>query len=333
MTKTRRAARLLSRSGVGALLRRLPTWNGILTLCFHRIGERGESAWERGLWDTTVEGLDRRLAFLRRNAEVLSPADLLGLEAPPRGRHVLVTFDDGYREWATEVLPVLRGHGVTAAFFIATGFIDRPRAPWWYELPWMIRHSPRQGLPAGEWLAAPLRFGESPRDDAAEALLERYKQLPGERCEAFLEWVAETSESGRCDPGSVRDDWLTWDMVRELRDAGMEVGGHTVDHPILARLGADEQRAQVAGCAARIEDELGQPMRMFAYPVGQRDSFDAASRAALREAGVELAFAFHGGFLGDGRELDRLALPRISGGADLRVLRAALALPQWFARW
>ncbi len=332
-TKLARGARLLSRSGAGAVLRKLPTWSGVLTLCFHRIGVRGTSAWEPGLWDATIDGFDQRLTFLRRYAEVISPKELLALDSPPRGRHVMLTFDDGYREWATDVLPVLRSHGVTAAFFITTGFIDRPRAPWWYELPWMAHSGPRQALPAGEWLAAGLDFAEMTPDHAAEALLSRYKELPGDRGEAFLDWVGGASGCGRCDPETVREDWLTWDMVRDLRDAGMEIGGHTVDHPILSRLSAAGQQQQVSDCARRIEAELERPMRMFAYPIGEPDSFDAATRSALEAEDVALAFAYHGGFLRSGHDFDRLALPRITGGIEPEILRAALALPQWFARW
>lgn len=330
--KIERAAWALSRTGAGAVLRRLPTWDGVLTLCFHRIGSGEGSAWERTLWDTTLEELDRRLRFLRRHAEVITPEDLIGLETAPRGPHVLLTFDDGYREWATEVLPLLRAHGVKAAFFLATGFIDEPRAPWWYELPWMARESEVEALPDGEWLAEPLRLSEN-RDAAIEVLLDTYKALPGERCEEFLDWVAEVGGSGRCDPRSVRDDWLTWEMVRELRDAGMEIGGHTVDHPVLSRLPAEDQREQIATCARRIEAELERPMRMFAYPVGLPDSFGDEARAALRAEGVRVAFAYHGGYARFGQPLDPLDVPRVTGGMEPQILAATLALPQVFARW
>jgi peptidoglycan/xylan/chitin deacetylase (PgdA/CDA1 family) len=333
VNKVERAAWALSRSGAGLALRRLPTWSGLLTLCFHRIGPPGDSAWERTLWDATLEELDRRLRFLRRHAEVIAPRDLLGLEAAPRGPHVLLTFDDGYREWATEVLPLLRAHGLSAAFFLATGFIDRPRAPWWYEIAWMARRGTREELPGGEWLAEPLRLDADGRNPAIEALLDTYKALPGERTEDFLEWVAEASGSGRCDPGAVRDEWLTWDMVRELRDAGMEIGGHTVDHPVLARLPDEAQREQISACARRIEAELDRPMRMFSYPVGLPDSFGDTARAALREEGVQLAFAYHGGFARSDRALDPLDVPRITGGMEPQTLHAALALPRLFARW
>lgn len=331
--KIERAAWGLSRSGAGAVLRRLPTWDGVLTLCFHRIGDAAGSAWERTLWDTTLEELDRRLRFLRRHTEVIAPRELLGLEAAPRGPHVLLTFDDGYREWATEVLPLLRAHGLSAAFFIATGFIDRPRAPWWYELPWMARHGAGAVLPGGGWLDEPLRLEGDDRDSAIEALLDTYKSLPGDRGEPFLDWVAEESGSGRCDPSLVRDDWLTWEMVRELRDAGMEIGGHSVDHPVLAHLSADQQRAQIATCGRRLAEELGQPMRMFSYPVGLPGSFNASTKAALREAGVQLAFGYHGGYARGGQPFDRLDVPRATGGMEPQILAATLALPQLFARW
>jgi peptidoglycan/xylan/chitin deacetylase (PgdA/CDA1 family) len=330
--KIERAAWVLSHSGVGAALRRLPTWGGVLTLCFHRISSPGDPAWERTLWDTTLEELDGRLRFLRRHAELIAPSDLIGLEATPRGPHVLLTFDDGYREWATEVLPLLRTHGVRAAFFLATDFIDDPRAPWWYELPWMARESRVEALPGGKWLAKPLRLGED-RDDAIEALLDAYKALPGERSEEFLDWVAEATGTGRCDPRAVREDWLTWDMARELRDAGMEIGGHTVDHPVLSRLPAEAQREQISACARRIEAELDRPMRMFAYPVGLVNSFGEETKVALRDEGVRVAFGYHGGFARGGRPLDPLDVPRVTGGMKPQILAATLALPQVFARW
>src|SRR5215203_2093599 len=294
--KIERAARAMSLSGGGAVLRRLPAWSGVLTFCFHRIGSPGDPGWDSSLWDVRIDQLDCRLALLRRHADVIAPSDLLGIEAAPRGRHVLLTFDDGYREWATDVLPLLQSHGVSAAFFLATGFIDRPRPPWWYEVPWMVRHASATHLPGEGWLREPLRIDGARCDHAIEALLDIYKTLPGDQTEFFLAWIGEATRSGSCDPTATENDWLTWDMVRELRDAGMEIGGHTVDHPILANLPPQEQHDQITGCARRIEAELGQPMRMFSYPVGLPGSFGAHAREALEAEGVRLAFGYHGGF-------------------------------------
>ena len=49
---------------------------------------------------------------------------------PPSGMNLIVlTFDDGFRNFYTEAFPVLQQHGFTATVFLPTAFIgDRPRA-------------------------------------------------------------------------------------------------------------------------------------------------------------------------------------------------------------
>jgi peptidoglycan/xylan/chitin deacetylase (PgdA/CDA1 family) len=244
----------------------------------------------------------------------------------------MLTFDDGYREWATDVLPVLESHGAKAAFFLATGFLDRPRAPWWYEIPWMVSRSPRDGLPTGPFSGA-LHFDDPRRDAAAYRLLDVYKSLLADQTERFLDWLADATGSGRCPAEETRADWLDWDQARALADAGMEIGGHTADHPVLARLTPADQRSQIAECRLRIEAEIGRPMRLFSYPIGLADSYDAHTRAALAAEDVELAFAYDGGFARSGDPLDRLSVPRVTGGMAPDIFAAALALPQLFARW
>jgi peptidoglycan/xylan/chitin deacetylase (PgdA/CDA1 family) len=125
---------------------------------------------------------------------------------------------------------------------------------------------------------------------------------------------------------------MTWRMARQLLAAGMTVGGHTVSHPILARLDEDAQRAEVLVCRARLEAELGIPMRWFSYPNGDLSSFDARTRAIVREAGVELAFSFEGGFVRHGARWDPYALPRIAVGPRTAgaAFAATVTLPQVF---
>jgi peptidoglycan/xylan/chitin deacetylase (PgdA/CDA1 family) len=122
-------------------------------------------------------------------------------------------------------------------------------------------------------------------------------------------------------------------MARELLAAGMDVGGHTVNHPVLARLGAAEQEEEITRCAQRLRAELGIPMRWFSYPVGGRDAFDDDTRAALHRAGTELAFSFYGGYQRFGA-FDALDVPRIHVGPQMtrQMLQVTLRFPQLFAR-
>ncbi len=83
-------------------------------------------------------------------------------------------------------------------------------------------------------------------------------------------------------------------MVREMRAAGMAFGAHTVDHPVLARCSVERQRGEISGSVARLRDELGQPPALFSYPIGAPGTFDARTRACLREAGITHAFSLSG---------------------------------------
>ncbi len=303
-------------------------------LNYHRIGDRTGEPWDRTLWNVTAEMFDAQMEILAREAEVIGPAELLELARRPRpGRRVLVTFDDGYRDNHDVAFPILRRHGLTAAFFPATAYIDGRLVPWWDELAWLVHRSPRQEIGAGELSPAPLPLGPE-QDETVALLVERYKSLSADRTEEYLERVADATGTSRCRPQDCASQWMTWEQLRELHAAGMAVGGHTVTHPILARLGAAEQRREIAGAGERLREELGAPMRWFAYPVGSADSFTSETQRLLREQGVELAFSFHGGFA-DLTRWEPLAVPRVhvSPNHGPELLRAMLALPRLFTSW
>jgi peptidoglycan/xylan/chitin deacetylase (PgdA/CDA1 family) len=324
------AARRLAANVLRPLFRRLGAWRGVLVLNHHRIGDPSGSPFARDMWSASAEAFDEQVRFLAREADVIVPAELEDVLSRRSGRAVMLTFDDGYRDNHAVAYPILRSHGVPACFFIATGFVDSPRAPWWDEIAWMVRRSERRAVDPGEWLEGPVALDE--REHASWLLAERYKRLPGDRGEAFLDFLAQATGSGRCPAEEAAGEWMTWDMVRDLRAGGMALGGHTVSHPVLARLGADDQDAEVAGCAERLRAEVGEPMGAFSYPVGAPWSFDAHTRRALERSEVPLAFSFYGGYQRPGR-LDRHDVPRCAVFADwtLGDFVATAVLPQAFA--
>ena len=293
--KEKLLARVLGATGLRGLLSRLARWSGVLGLNYHRIGEAGRSVYDRALWSATADGFDAQVGWLKSRADVIRPDDLPAALAARTGRYVLITFDDGYRDNYTAALPVLRRHGVPATFFIAAGFIDAPHVPWWDEIAWMVRTSRKAGVELPAWLPAPVPFDEPDRQRAVITLLRGYRALPAASTDAYLRAVGEAAGTGR-HPSGAEGLWMSWDMIREMRAAGMAVGGHTVNHPVLARMSREAQRHEVAGCGRRLEAELGEPMRSFSYPVGGPDAFNEDTRACLREAGVRYGFSYYGGF-------------------------------------
>lgn len=80
--------------------------------------------------------------------------------------------------------------------------------------------------------------------------------------------------------------YMTWDQIRELKNAGFEIGAHTLDHLDLASLSEDSQRHQIAGSKELIEQQIGAPVTAFCYPSGK---YNSTTVRLVKEAGFTSA--------------------------------------------
>ncbi|RLK51653.1 polysaccharide deacetylase [Alkalispirillum mobile] len=202
---------------------------------------------------------------------------------PPRA--ACVTFDDGYADNAEVALPILQSVGVPATFFIAVGYLNGGRM-----FNDTLIETVRR-LPAGEVDLTPEGLGrravatDSDRVALCKALIGQFK---------YREPAARNREvealPARLGIQLPEDLMMRDDQVRQLADAGMEIGGHTVSHPILARQAPDEARREIGGGREALEKLLGRPVRLFAYPNGRPGKDYAAEHVAMvRECGYEAA--------------------------------------------
>jgi peptidoglycan/xylan/chitin deacetylase (PgdA/CDA1 family) len=160
-----------------------------------------------------------QLRAMRSLADFVTLDDAVDMLSRPRlsGRHVCITFDDGWRGPYEHAWPILASQDVPAAFFVVPDWIDR----------------------------------------------------------------------GGTDDNGVWREVVSWDECRQLAQAGMEVGSHSMSHARLARLDAAALQAQVTASRRRIEAELRRPCRHFACPWGQpiEDYLPERDPDAVRAAG------------------------------------------------
>ncbi len=185
-------------------------------------------------------------------------------------RAACITFDDGYADNFHVAMPILQRHGLTATFFIATGFLDGGRM-WNDTIIETVRC--REDLPIEERRLA----------IAAHINAIKYRSI--------ADRVAETEQLARS--ANVRlptNLMMTSAEVIAMRKAGMQIGAHTVSHPILATLTVEQAHQEISVSKQYLENLLDEPMGLFAYPNGKPgEDYSPQTVEVVRSLGFDAA--------------------------------------------
>ena len=256
-------------------------------LIFHRVLPAPDPIFPD---EIDVARFDALMGLLSRTFRVLPLGAALRLREdgrlPPRA--LAITFDDGYADNVTLALPVLQRYGVQATVFVATGFLDGGR---------MFNDSVIECIRRTEVATIDLgAFGlgvhepatPAQRRQTIETLLPKAKYLGLAEREQFV-------------------DRLRSEQVAALHRAGIEIGAHTVRHPILRLVADDEAEREITDGAERLRDITGAPVGLFAYPNGKpMQDYDARHVAMVRRLGFRAAVSTAPGVVNAQADLHQL---------------------------
>lgn len=234
---------------------------------------------------------------------------------------VVLTFDDGYENNASQAAPVLADHKIPASFFLATNHIGSNRWIWTDIVEHVLGTSTR---PHFDWQGVNLPLATiGQRREALQRVKADLKRLTVIDRDTQ---VARISQSLDVPIGRPFDDYrfMDWEQVRSLVRAGFEVGAHTRHHAILSRLPPHEAEEEILGSRRDVEEATGQCCSVFCYPNGKRSDFTLETQAICRSAFAAAITTEHGS--PDAQRL--FELPRYSAGGDgaalsMNLMRAA----------
>jgi peptidoglycan/xylan/chitin deacetylase (PgdA/CDA1 family) len=277
-------------------------------LIFHRVLPQVDPLFPQ---EMQAQRFDRLCGWLAQWFDVL-PLDeavrrLKGGSLPQRA--LAITFDDGYADNHDVAMPILKKHGLCATFFIATGFLDGGRM-WNDTVIESVRLTPRETLPLQQLgvsgLAETAVRSVADKQAAISQIIRAIKYLPVPRRLALTQELATLAQ---VTPPT--DLMMTRAQVRAMRRAGMQIGAHTVSHPILAQLADEQAREEIQRSKHQLEDCLDEPITLFAYPNGKPgEDYAPQSVQIVKDLGFEAAVSTAWG--ASNAQTDPFQIPRFT---------------------
>jgi peptidoglycan/xylan/chitin deacetylase (PgdA/CDA1 family) len=229
-----------------------------LVLNFHRVSPERNPYWP----PMTPDQLDRLLTELRRHCDVVTFAQL---STPGDGRpRVVLSFDDGHRDFVEYALPILDTHGLRVNHNLIATAVELGDTPWMTQVVDALHGAAFDQVRALRIPGCGLRLE---RDD------DHSKAMFGARLTAWLKLLTRVERAERCtELQHMIDGTDRFTPMMTRRDAlsivgRHEIGAHSVEHETLSLLGEADFLDDIDG-SERFMARLGLPMRIFAFPHG-----------------------------------------------------------------
>jgi peptidoglycan/xylan/chitin deacetylase (PgdA/CDA1 family) len=253
----------------------------------------------------SVIAVRQQLAYLRQHFQVVSLTELveqLRSGRPLDPRMIALTVDDGRRNVYEFLFPLLQEFQIPATLFVVSSFIRREDWLWTDKVLWLAE----QPLAVEELL--PQRI---------EQFFDRMNRLRPETRNAYIASLASGIRVAIPQEPPPKYAPCSWPELRRMADSGLvEIGSHSVTHPIFSSLSDEECWWELTISRAQIESHLARKVEAFCFPNGKSTDYFPRHLLQVKNAGYSSAVLTHFGMPSSGS--DPFSLPRIgvSGQTD-----------------
>ena len=253
----------------------------------------------------SVSVLRNQLEYLHRHFRVIPLSQLMSQLQSGRAldsHTVALTIDDGRRNCYEYLFPLLRRFRMPATFFVVSSFVRGEDWIWTDKVLWLAEHRKRPNFLSPERIDSFFAMLNSLRPEVRDAHIEALALSMGLR-------IPKTPppQYAPC----------SWSELQEMVNSGLvEIGSHTVSHPILSTLSDEECWQELTVSRTHLEEGLGGKVTAFCFPNGKPSDFRSNQIKLLKDAGYTSAVVTRYGMVSEGA--DPYDLPRIgiSGRID-----------------
>lgn len=259
----------------------------LYVLAYHRVDEYDHRPYlDPALISAEPAQFDAQMRLVAKEYHPVSAEEVIdAIEGghPLPKNPVLVTVDDGYRDFKEVIFPITERYGIKPVLFIPTAYVGQGLF-WWDKLFMAISNCPSQEIstPFGSF---PLRTpGE--KKQVIERLRHEVKTLPFDKGMQLVDSLYDAFAPINIDSPPAT---LTWDELRTLAQSGVTIAAHTHIHTLLSRIPFEQACFEIRTSQGAIRSEIGKALPIFAFPDGKPESFTQELIDFLRSEGFKFA--------------------------------------------
>ncbi|MEE9322703.1 MAG: polysaccharide deacetylase family protein [Granulosicoccus sp.] len=247
---------------------------------------------------TNVSRLRDILSEIKRHYTPLLFKDLLKRRQAPDtcpDNAIVLTFDDGYRSFYDLVYPLLEEYEIPATVFVCPDLIDKGTCTW----PDILADLYNAGY-------------ADPESRNLQTALSDLKRLNNQERNSYLDNAAQSLNTDLSSIMTPVHQLMNWHMLKALsRSPLVEIGSHTLTHPILANETFNSAKNEIVASKKRLQEVLDIEIKTFCYPNGHRADYSEKHTKMISDAGYIGAASAQFGVLNE--HSNQFTLPRVGG--------------------
>lgn len=244
--------------------------NGCI-LMFHRILNQENVSQDRFVQlGITKKDFTKKIKYLSSNYKILSLENFVDhINLKKKHFAITLTFDDGYKDNLTNMLPIINRYKIPVTIFVCVGFINKKSNLWWYQINNILLKRKRISFFFEKVFYSFNLFTDLDKEIFFEFAKKKYFSLKNNLKIKFINAITGSLKqkinfSKHC---------LSWMELKKLtKNPLITIGAHSVTHPILSALNKEDLKKEILLSKKILEKKLKIKVKFFSYPYGDKVS-------------------------------------------------------------
>ena len=258
-------------------------------IMFHRFSEQKQQHC------VSSSELEKQIIYLKKHFNILPLSQLRrcieqGKSTP--NNSIVLTVDDGYRDFYEVAYPVLKKYSVPATLYVTTGFINEELWLWPDQITWLLNNvnDVNKTIDLGETNSKSIEISTIDDSNRQQIWSNVISYLLSVDDLTKHKWIAYLSDQlGKPLPDSAPEEYsaCSWQQLAEMQQNGIEIGGHTHTHPSLGQVSDEQLRVELRTCMQFLDEKLGKQDRDFCFPNGQPNDYNEKVKKFTKSVGFK----------------------------------------------